>query len=164
MELLAKTAATAGAEQSRGLLEAALLNTSRMAIGTRASTEPLLERIQARAAAGEQLDPLLHANLAIEVAAAGRDRERAVRHARAALSALPALMTASTAALPETISVLVFADHAAEARAAPQEWLRLAQQRGALPSAMVATAVSSLVAWYSGSGAENQPLPADDDG
>jgi hypothetical protein len=86
----------------------------------------------------ENLDPKLHANVAIELAATGEDRDSAVRHARRAPEQIPGLMSASTAALPETISVLLFADHAAEAREAAGTWLDLAQQHGSEPA--VATA------------------------
>ena len=150
VDLLARTAAEAADEGSRESLQAALLNTARMDIGTRAVAQPLLERIQARAARGEELDPQLHANLAIELAAAGQDREGAVRNARKALTAMPRLMSASTAALPETISVLLFADCAAEARAAADAWLKLAQQQGSQPVAATATGLASLISLYGG--------------
>jgi hypothetical protein len=55
--LLARTAAEVGEESHREPLEAALLNTARMDIGTRAVTQPLLERITTRAARGDGLDP-----------------------------------------------------------------------------------------------------------
>jgi DNA-binding CsgD family transcriptional regulator len=150
VELLARTAAEPGGEESRASLEAALLNTARMDIGTRAVTQPLLDRIQERAARGEELDAQLHANLAIELAATGKDRERAVLHARAAIREMPRLMSASTAALPETISVLLFAGYSAEARAAARGWLQLAQQQGSESSAAVAAALTSLIAVYQG--------------
>ena len=98
VDLLAKMAAEAGDERSREALQAALLNTARMDIGTRAAARPLLRQLQARAADGKELDPRLHANLAIELAAAGTDRDRAVRNAREALREIPRLMSASTAA------------------------------------------------------------------
>lgn len=148
--LLARTAAEAGEESRRVPLEAALLNTARMDIGTRAVTRPLLERITARAARGDGLDPQLHANLAIELAASGQDAERAVWNAREALKAMPRLMSVSTAALPETISVLLFAGQDQEARAAAQSWLQLAQQQGSQPSAAVAAGITSLIALYGG--------------
>lgn len=49
VDLLATMADQAGDEGSREALQAALLNTARMDIGTRGATQPLLERIQARA-------------------------------------------------------------------------------------------------------------------
>ena len=150
VDLLAKSAAEAPSGRSRESLQAALLNTARMDISTRDSTWPLLEQIQARAADGTELDPQLHANLAIELAAAGRDRERAVWNADKALEGVPQLMSASAAALPETISVLLFADRAEEARAAADAWLLLAQRQGSQSSAAVATAFLSLVTLYGG--------------
>ena len=148
--LLARTAAEAPAGRSREPLEAALLNTARMDIGTRAAAQPLLAQILARAGQEANLDPQLHANLAIELAAAGRERDRAVRHARQALTQIPQLMTVSTAALPETISVQLFADQAAEARAAASTWLQLATQQGSEPAAATASGLMSLLALYGG--------------
>ena len=150
VDLLATTADQADDEASREALQAALLNTARMDIGTRGAARPLLERIQARASRAEELDPRLHANLAIELAATGADREQAVHHARQALKQIPRLMSASTAALPETISVLLFADHAAEARTAAGTWLDLAQQQGSEPAVATAAGLMSLLALYGG--------------
>ena len=155
MDLLTSTSAEAADEQSQGGLQAALFNTARMDLGTRAATRPLLERVQARTAGGEDLEPQLAANLAIELAAAGQDRDGATRSARAALTAIPLLMSVSAAALPETISVLLFADDAAGARTAAREWLQLARQQGSLPSAAVAEGFASLVALYGGEVSES---------
>src|SRR5215469_12301264 len=104
-------------------LEAALLNTARWDLETRPLTKPLVERLKARAAGGDHLSPQLHANLATELAAADVDREQAVYHARAAAQALPAMISVSPAALPETISVLIFADLMGEAEERSQAWL-----------------------------------------
>ena len=150
VDLLTTTSAEAANEQSRERLQAALFNTARMDLGTRGATGPLLERVQARSARGERLEPQLAANLAIELASAGQDRDAAVVSARAALTAIPLLMSVSAAALPETISVLLFADDAAGAKAAAHEWLQLARQQGSLPSAAVADGFGSLVALYGG--------------
>jgi DNA-binding CsgD family transcriptional regulator len=151
VNLLAGMAAEAAVPaSSREALEAALLNTARMDIGTRVAAGPLLGQVQARAAHGEVLVPQLHANLAIELAAAGNDRDGAVRNARQALTALPDLMAVSTAALPETLSVLLFADHSAEARGCAHRWLDLAQQQGSEPAAATAAAFLSLLALYRG--------------
>jgi tetratricopeptide (TPR) repeat protein len=102
------------------------------------------------AARGEILVPQLHANLAIELAAAGNDRDGAVRNARQALTALPELMSVSTAALPETLSVLLFADHSAEALSCAHRWLELAQQQGSEPATATAAGFLSLLALYRG--------------
>ena len=150
VDLLTSTAAEASDERSREPLEAALFNTARMDIGTRAATRPLLDRVQARAACGEILDPQLHANLAIELAATGKDRDQAVWNARQALTALPRLMSASAAALPETLSVLLFADQAAEARAAAGQWLHLTQEQGSESAVATAVGFASLLALYGG--------------
>ena len=150
VNLLAATAAEGGDERSREALQAALLNTARMDIGTRAATGPLLEQVQTRAARGDILVPQLHANLAIELAAAGNDRDGAVRNARQALTALPELMAVSTAALPETLSVLLFADHSAEARGCAHRWLELAQEQGSEPAAATAAGFLSLLSLYRG--------------
>jgi hypothetical protein len=85
---------------------------------------------RARAEGGEDLDPQLHANLAIELGAAGLDRERAIRHAREAVLAMPRLMSRTSTALAEAVAVLLFAGLNGEAREGAQAWLRLTQQRG----------------------------------
>ena len=131
-------------------LEAALLNTARWDLGTRPATRPLLDRLSERARRGDSLAPQLHANLAIELAAAGADREGAVRHAREAVRAGPQMVSLNTSALPETISVLLFAGLEGEARDQAQAWLRLAQQRGWPLSAAVAASAASLIALYCG--------------
>lgn len=124
-------------------LEAALLNIARWDLVTRPLTAPVITRLAARAERGERLDPQLHANLAIELAAAGADRERAVGHARAAVQAIPELMSVTAAALPEAVSVLLFADLANEAQERSLAWLRLAQERGwPLASAVAATSAA----------------------
>ena len=151
-ELLQGTIKAAGDDHSpiAVSLQAALLNVARWDLDTRPILWPILEQVQARAEAGEELDPQLHANLAIEFGAAGLDRERAIRHAREAVRATPRLMSLTSTALPEAASVLLFAGLSDEARQGAQTWLRLAQQRGwPLASALAAT-VASLVAQYDG--------------
>jgi DNA-binding CsgD family transcriptional regulator len=135
-------------------LEGALLNIARWDLGTRPVAGPLLTRLEQRAGRGEELDPQLHANLAIELAAAGQDRERAVYHARAAVRATPRLISVTSTALPETVSVLLFADLSSEARRGARAWLRLATQRGWPLSAAVAASVASLIALYCGEASE----------
>jgi DNA-binding CsgD family transcriptional regulator len=131
-------------------LQAALLNLARWDLDARPVMRPVLERQQARAAAGEELDPQLHANLAIELGAAGLDRERAIRHAREAVRATPRLMSLTSTALPEAVSVLLFGGRSGEAREGAQTWLRLAQQRGWPLASAIAATVASLIALYDG--------------
>lgn len=131
-------------------LQASLLNVARWDPGKRRGMGRLVERLQARADAGEELDPQLHASLAIELAAAGTDRQRAVRHAREALRGAQQLETAPSPALPETVTVLLFADEPDEARWWAQAWLRLAQQRGWPMTSAVAATAMLLIAAYGG--------------
>ena len=128
------------------LLQADLLNAARWDLQTRPVIWPVLDRLQARAGAGEDLDPQLHANLAIELAAAAMDRDRAIRHARAALGSMPQLMSRTPAALADAVTVLLCAGVNREARDAAQTWLRLAQQQGwPLSSCLAASVASSIV-------------------
>ncbi len=131
-------------------LQAALLNVARWDLDTRPIVWPILEQLQARAEDGEELDPQLHANLAIELGAAGVDRERAIRHARAAVLATPRLMSLTSIALPEAVTVLVFAGLSAEAWEGVHTWLRLAQQRGWPLASALAASAASLIALYDG--------------
>jgi DNA-binding CsgD family transcriptional regulator len=131
-------------------LQAALLNVARWDLDARPVMRPVLERQQARAAVGEELDPQLHANLAIELGAAGLDRERAIRHAREAVRATPRLMSLTSTALPEAVTVLLFGGRSGEAREGAQTWLRLAQQRGWPLASAIAATVASLIALYDG--------------
>ena len=131
-------------------LQAALLNAARWDLDTRPVMRPVLERQQARAAAGEELDPQLHANLAIELGAAGLDRDRAIRHAREAIRATPRLMSLTSTALPETVTVLLFAGLSGEAWQGTHTWLRLAQQRGWPLASALAASAASLIALYDG--------------
>ncbi len=139
-----------GAGPSAAELEAAMLNTARWDLDTRPATRPLLDRVQTRAAGGGQLSPQLHANLAIELAAAGQDREGAVRHAREAVRATHRLMSVTSTALPEAVSVLLFAGLDGEAGEQAQTWLRLAQRRGWPLATAVAASVAALIAQYGG--------------
>jgi DNA-binding CsgD family transcriptional regulator len=146
--------ALAGRDQDRTaaatLLQADLLNAARWDLQTRPVIWPVLDRLQARADAGEDLDPQLHANLAVELAAAGVQRDRAVGHARAALGSMPQLMSRTPPALAETVTVLLYAGVTGQARDAAQSWLRLAQQQGWLLSSCLAASVASLIALHDG--------------
>ena len=131
-------------------LQAALLNVARWDLDTRPVIRPIIKQLQARAEGGEELDFQLQASLAIELAAAAKDRERALRHARAALRATPRLESVSSTALPETVTVLLFADQPGEAREWAQVWLRLAQQRGWPVASAVAATAMLLIALHGG--------------
>ena len=149
--LQAATSAPGGSNSATAdSLQAALLNAARWDPATRPITWPVLDQLQMRAESGEELDAQLHANVAIELAVAGRDRERAVRHAREAVRATPQLMSLTSTALPEAVCVLIYADLAGEAREATQAWLRLAQQRGWPLGSAIAASVASMTAKYEG--------------
>ncbi len=151
-ELLQGTIKAAGDDRSPVAvsLQAALLNVARWDLDTRPIVWPILEQLQARGEGGEELDPQLHANLAIELCAAGLDRERAIRHAREAVRATPRLMSLTSTALPEAVTVLLFAGLSGEARQGAHTWLRLAQQRGWPMASALAATVASLTAQYDG--------------
>ncbi len=132
------------------LLQADLLNAARWDLQTRPVSWPVLGQLQARADAGGDLDPQLHANLAIELAVAGVQRDRAVHHARAALGSMPQLMSRTPTALAEALSVLLFAGATGEARDAAEAWLQLAQRQGWPLSSCLAASLASFVALHDG--------------
>jgi DNA-binding CsgD family transcriptional regulator len=70
---------------ARDRLLAALLNAARWEHGSRRRSGPYADALRRRWATGEPISPELHANLAIDVFAAGVDREAALAHAEAAL-------------------------------------------------------------------------------
>jgi DNA-binding CsgD family transcriptional regulator len=131
-------------------LQAVLLNIARWDLSTRAVGQSLLVQLSARAEAGAELHPQLHANLAIELCVAGSDRQRALRHAREAVRATSELMSLTSTALPEAVTVLLFADAVDEAWAAARKWLRLAQERGQPLAAAIAASVASVISHYDG--------------
>jgi len=131
-------------------LQAGLLKATRWELPARAITWPLLARLRAQADAGADLGPELHANLAMELCAAGEERQRAIEHARAAVGATPELSTPVTTLLPEAIIVVLCAGAGDEAQAAVNRWLWLTQQRGQPLAAAVAAAAASMIAYYDG--------------
>jgi DNA-binding CsgD family transcriptional regulator/tetratricopeptide (TPR) repeat protein len=141
-------------------LQAALLNAARWDVDARPVMWPMLQQLQDRADRGEHLDPQLHASLAVELAAAGRDLTGAVRHAREALRSTPGLVPAVPADPPEdyaksemlteTTTVLLFADLTDEAQKWAQRWLRVAQQRGWPVASKVAATAMTLISLYRG--------------
>ena len=112
-------------------MQAVLLNIARWDLSTRTVTRPLVEELLERAESGTALDPQLHANLAVELMVAGAERERALRHARAAVRAASRLIPLTSTALPEAVLVLSLADAGREAWAGVQEWQEVARRRGA---------------------------------
>jgi DNA-binding CsgD family transcriptional regulator len=132
------------------MLRSALLTAARWDLTTRPLTRPLIAELSREVGANEAADPRLHANLAIEFCAEGRELDRALGHVREALKAVPELMLTHSPTLPEVISVLVFADRYDEARKAVEAWLVPAQRRGWLHSSAVAASVASLVAYRRG--------------
>jgi DNA-binding CsgD family transcriptional regulator/tetratricopeptide (TPR) repeat protein len=131
-------------------LQAALLNTTRWDLSSRSNSAPLLKQLLVQAEATADLDPRLHANLAVELCDAGTDQQRAVRHAQAAVRATSQLTPHTPTVLPEAVIVLLCADDVGAAAAAAQDFLHLAQRRGHPVAAAVAAAAVSMIAYYSG--------------
>jgi DNA-binding CsgD family transcriptional regulator len=131
-------------------LQAALLNLARWDLDARAITWRILQRLEAEADGGAGLDPQVHANLAIELAGAGTNRERAARHAREATRAISRLITLTSTAMPEAVCALLWSDHSGEAWAVSQEYLRLAQERGRPLVSAIAAAATAVVAYHDG--------------
>jgi len=131
-------------------LQAALLKATRWELSVREITWPLLRRLRAQVEAGADLGPELHANLAMELCAAGEDRQRAIQHARAAVGATPELTAPTATLLPEAIIVLLCADAGDEAQAAVKRWLWLTQQRGQPLAAAVAAAAAAMISHFHG--------------
>ena len=131
-------------------LQADLLNVARWDLQTRPVIWPVLGRLQARADAGEELDPQLHANLAVELAAAGRGPRPRDPSCPGGAGATPQLMSRTPAALADAVVVLVYAGVTGEARDAVQTWLRLAQRRGWPLSSCLAASVASSIALHDG--------------
>jgi DNA-binding CsgD family transcriptional regulator len=127
-------------------MQAVLLNIARWDLSTRTVTRPLVEELLARAESGTALDPQLHANLAIELMVAGAERDRALRHARAAVRAASRLIPLTSTALPEAVLVLSLADAGREAWAGVQEWQEIARRRGRTVAAAMADAIAAHLA------------------
>ncbi len=139
-----------GPSELRSSLEAARLGAARWEPSTQMLRHELVDAIRMREAPGERLDPRLHSQLAIEAAAEGVDRATAVRHARATLTAPERPTGAATSALPEAMLVLVFADHADEARDAIEDWLALARSRAWPLATVLGATVATLASLYRG--------------
>ncbi len=130
-------------------LQAALLATARWERSAQSLRHEIVAKLQARASAGERLDPLLHAQLAIEIAASGVNREAAIMHARAVLDAAPEL-TLEASTVPEVALVLTFAGCPEEAWQATQIWLTKSQRLGWPLGIATASACAALTALQQG--------------
>ena len=135
-------------------LEAVRLAAARWEPSTQTLRNQLVAALRERELAGEELDPRLHSQLAIEAAANGVDREAAVRHARAALIAPERPTGAATSALPEAMLVLAFADFADEARSAIEQWLALARARAWPLATVLGATAATLASLYRGAVSE----------
>ena len=133
----------------RAHLQAALIATARWERSAQPLRHEIVADVQERALAGGELDPLLHAQLAIETAAAGVDREAAILHARAVLDAAPEL-TLGASTLPEAALVLTFAGCPDEAWRANQACLTAAQRLGWPLGIATASTCAALTALHLG--------------
>jgi DNA-binding CsgD family transcriptional regulator len=132
-------------------LVAEFLDAARWDLSTRSRTFSVLARLQERASRGAELDPRLHAQLAIETAAACGDPGVALAHARQALEHDEVLFTPEASpTVPQVISVLLFAGRREEAEHAAGHWLRTAQARGWPLVAALAAQLCGLVAIHAG--------------
>ncbi len=133
-------------------LEAAIIAAARWAPSAQPLRHQKVRELQARAASGTPLEPLLRAQLAIETAAAGSDRWGAIEHARSVLQAAPGLtLVAST--VPEVALVLTFAGLPEEAWPACRDCLARARQAGwplGIATASTSAALTALhLGWIS---------------
>jgi DNA-binding CsgD family transcriptional regulator len=134
----------------RAPLEAGLLAAARWESSAQGLRRKTLEDIRTRARAHQQLDPILHAQLAIEATAEGADRDTAIHHARETLAAADEL-TVNASAVPEAALVLAFADLAEEASRATEDRLALARRLGWPLGIGTASTGAALAALYRGS-------------
>ena len=112
-------------------MQAVLLNIARWDLSTRTVTRPLVEELLASAPSrARRLTRSCTPTWPIELTVAGADRERALRHARAAVRAASRLIPLTSTALPEAVLVLSLADAGREAWAGVQEWQEVARRRG----------------------------------
>ena len=134
----------------RAPLEANLIAAARWDASAQDLRHETVERVRRRAEAGEQLDPWLHAQLAIEATAEGIDRATAVHHARTVIAAANELATVAASTVPEAALVLAFADLAEEARQATDAWLAQARRLGWPLAVMTGSTCGALSALYRG--------------
>ena len=118
-----------GESQLEAQLQAALIAAARWEPSAQSLRHQAVTALRARAATGEELDPLLHAQMAIETAGTGSDRVAAIHHARRVLEAAPEL-THGAITVPEAALVLSFAGLPEEAWSAIQGRLEIARRLG----------------------------------
>ncbi len=129
----------------RDRLEAALIATARWERSAQPRRRKAVTELEGRAAAGERLDPLLNAQLAVEIAAAGTERELAIDHARLVLASAPEL-TVSATTVPEVALVLAFAGLPKEGWQATQSALGTARRLGWPVGIAAASTCAALIA------------------
>ncbi len=129
----------------RDRLEAALIATARWESSAQPLRRSAVTELQRRSAAGERLDPLLNAQLAVEIAAAGTERELAIDHARLVLASAPELTVGATT-VPEVALVLAFAGLPEEAWQATQSALATARRLGWPVGIAAASTCAALIA------------------
>ncbi len=134
----------------RAPLEANLIAAARWDASAQDLRRETVERVRRCAEAGEQLDPWLHAQLAIETTAEGADRSTAVEQARTVIAAAGDLPMVAASTVPEAALVLAFADLAEEARQATDAWLAQAQRLGWPLGVVMGSTCGALSALYRG--------------
>ncbi len=133
-----------GGSQLEAQLQAALIAAARWEPSAQSLRRHAVTALRARAATGEELDPLLNAQMAIETAGAGSDRVAAIHHARRVLEAAPELTHGATT-VPEAALVLSFAGLPEEAWRAIQRRLEIVRRLGwPLGIASVSTCASPI--------------------
>jgi DNA-binding CsgD family transcriptional regulator len=166
--LEAALADTGGSEPDvKADLEAALLNTLRWDIETRARSLPLVERLKTRAAQGELLDARLHANLALELLIDGEDLGATVHHAELALAEAELGAEGNAMWVPVLVTPLAAADRLDRAVATTEAVMTVARARGWRPIVAIATATrAKLRLWLgdvSGAAADAEDALANSD-
>lgn len=139
----------AGSSELQARLEASLIAAARWERSAQALRRTTVAQLRRRADSGERLDPLLDAQLALEIAATGDQRNLAVHHARRVLEAAPEL-TLAPSAVPEVALVLTFAGYPLEAWRAIQTFLTHAQRLGWVSAVVTSSTCASLAALHLG--------------
>ncbi len=150
VDMLAKAAGEAPDEPARQRLQAMMLTAGRLDPHAHAAMGPMVAQIRAKAARGEELDPRLHASLALELAAMAQDRAGAVRSARKAVAALPEREWVAGPALAEALSALLHDDRIEEVTAAARTRLDLARRHGSAEAVAAVEGFLSIAALFAG--------------